>query len=182
MYRLCHLYLTLRLKKKNQKLHIKPLKHLWWPCWHILMLLWKEACVRLHLQDHCREVKWSKYPLRSLLVRFHLNSCAHFSSQEQNTLLKWSKSNWRPPKCLGAWNTWYLRRERARFFLLEEKAEGDLFSATQWVIIAKIEPCLSHTCSKRVRDSGHNWEQGKFQLDMKKKVLILFWGFFDVYI
>lgn len=57
-----------------------------------------------------------------------------------------------------------------------------LFSATKWVILVKIEPCLSHMCSKRVRDSGHNWEQGKFQLDIMKKVWSLFWGFFGAYI
>lgn len=39
---------------------------------------------------------------------------------------------------------------------------------------------ISYVPSIRVRDSGRNWEQGKFRLDIKKKVWGLFWGFFLV--
>lgn len=70
--------------------------------------------------------------------------------------------------------------DRARFFLLEEKAREDLCAVFSYQVGGYRENkgmLISHVPSTRVRDSGHNWEKEKFQLDIKKKVLRLFWGF-----
>ena len=62
--------------------------------------------------------------------------------------------------------------DRARFFQLEEeKAKGGLCAVFSYQVSDYREDrarLISHVHSKRVRDSGHNLEQGKFQLHIRK--------------
>lgn len=62
------------------------------------------------------------------------------------------------------------------FFQFEkESRQGKtyvLISITEWVIMDRMAPGLFHVHNKR--DSGHNLEQGKFQLDIRKMCFVLF--------
>lgn len=63
-----------------------------------------------------------------------------------------------------------------------KKAKGDLCAVFSYQVGDCREDrarLLSHVHSKRIRDSGHNLEQGKFQLDIRKS-FFLQWGYLDI--